>query len=353
VATLYLETSNYQREADVDRAADVARFIEAAHERDIRVVAWYLPGFIDPNLDIRRSLAAIRFETPAGQGFDGFAMDIESAEVDPVSQRVKVMLRVSQRVRDAVGDDYALGAIIPSPVGMASNPSYWGVFPYRAVASVYDIMLPMSYSTYRAHGEAETAAYIAESIRIIRERSSDPEIPVHVIGGIASGLTRRETRGLIRITNEYGVMGASVYDLASTNAETWPELEQAPDNPVQHPALPIQLDGDLAALPLGNIPGGDRTHPAQVCYLLAGPAGDHPRLVFEAFDAGADEIAVRVDGRPVGVVGATAPRAWGERQELPVPARLLAEGPHVISFVPSQTSTAEAVWGVRAVALRS
>src|SRR5918996_4704051 len=54
VRTLFLETSNYsQRRTVVNRAA-VGRFIDAAHDRGMAVVAWYLPGFSDVRRDLRR-----------------------------------------------------------------------------------------------------------------------------------------------------------------------------------------------------------------------------------------------------------------------------------------------------------
>ena len=48
VATLYLQTGNYRRAEDVFRPDLVARFITAAHDRGINVVAWYLPSLADP-----------------------------------------------------------------------------------------------------------------------------------------------------------------------------------------------------------------------------------------------------------------------------------------------------------------
>src|SRR5688500_18757161 len=81
VRTLFLETSNYQMPEAVMNAGSVGRYLEAAHAAGIRVVAWYVPGFTDLGMDLQRSLAAIRFRSPAGETFDGFGMDIESTRV--------------------------------------------------------------------------------------------------------------------------------------------------------------------------------------------------------------------------------------------------------------------------------
>src|SRR5437588_261841 len=87
VSTLFLETSNYSQPVDVVRPALTARFIEAAHAEGLQVVAWYLPSMASPARDLRRSLAAMRFTTPDGQGFDSFALDLEASVVRKVWQR--------------------------------------------------------------------------------------------------------------------------------------------------------------------------------------------------------------------------------------------------------------------------
>ena len=81
VHTLYLETSNFHRPFPFVDKPGVAAFVDAAHEHGVDVVAWYLPGFLDVGLDAKRSKAAIRFRTDAGNGFDGFALDIEAPDV--------------------------------------------------------------------------------------------------------------------------------------------------------------------------------------------------------------------------------------------------------------------------------
>src|SRR5205085_12541572 len=61
VRTLYLETGNYRHAAPVFRPDDAGRFIDAAHAAGLRVVAWYLPAFLNVNHDAKQALAAIRF----------------------------------------------------------------------------------------------------------------------------------------------------------------------------------------------------------------------------------------------------------------------------------------------------
>jgi hypothetical protein len=76
VRTLFLETSNYHWPSALNRPSDMGALIEECHAHGIKVVAWYLPGFSDPSKDYKRTMAAIRYRSAAGQKFDSFALDI-------------------------------------------------------------------------------------------------------------------------------------------------------------------------------------------------------------------------------------------------------------------------------------
>jgi len=117
VETLYLETSNFSRGRMMVFPDGVRRFLDAAHRNSVSVVAWYLPGLRDLTLDVHRSLGAIRYRTRLGNGFDSFALDIESDAVGRPVPRTRRLLSLSERLRAAVGPGYALGAIIPRLAG--------------------------------------------------------------------------------------------------------------------------------------------------------------------------------------------------------------------------------------------
>ena len=85
--TLFLQTGNYRQSVDVVRRRAQGRFLEAAHAAGLRVVAWYLPSFANLGRDERRALAAIRFQSPNGEQFDGFALDIEATVVRGIQAR--------------------------------------------------------------------------------------------------------------------------------------------------------------------------------------------------------------------------------------------------------------------------
>jgi hypothetical protein len=232
VRTLYLQTSNSNRSADLVRAAALGRLVDAAHARGLRVVAWYLPTLLHPARDLRRTLAAVRFRTPTGGRFDSFALDIESSSVRSPALRNARLLDLSRRLRAAVGPSYPLGAIIPSPVGMKLLPRYWPGFPYSDLWRVYDVFLPMAYFSYRAHGDAAVAGYVRRGIEIIRARTGDPDVPIHVIGGISQRTSAAEARGFMRAVRGCRTFGFSLYDFFGTSASAWRTLTTpaAPDD---------------------------------------------------------------------------------------------------------------------------
>ena len=228
VRTLYLQTGNYQQSVDLVRPQKLGRFIDAAHAAGMRVVAWYLPSFLYPAQDKRRALAAIRFRSGKGERFDSFALDIEASLVRSVPLRSKRLLQLSARLRAAVGARYALGAIIPSPVGMRIHKAYWPDFPYRGLARSYDVFLPMAYSTAHVRGTARTRAFDSAGIAIIRTRSGRPHVPIHLIGGIAQYMGASETAGFMQTVGDCSPLGYSLYDFSTTRRATWKALAAPP-----------------------------------------------------------------------------------------------------------------------------
>ena len=229
VRTLYLQTGNYEQRADLVRPDALGRFIDAAHAAGMRVVAWYLPSFLYPAQDTRRSLAAIRFRSAKGERFDSFALDIEASLVRSVPLRTRRLLELSARLRSAVGSRYPLGAIIPSPVGIRRHPTYWPRFPYRSLAHSYDVFLPMAYATDRhIHGIRATRAYDVADIAIIRARTGKPHIPIHLIGGLANAMGAREIAGFMGAVGDCEPLGYSLYAFSVTRPSAWKALATPP-----------------------------------------------------------------------------------------------------------------------------
>jgi hypothetical protein len=227
VQTLFVETGNFRQRVDIVGAQQLGRLIEAAHEQGIAVVGWYLPDFTNTARDLRRARAAINFQTTGGDRFDSFALDIESSIVRNTTLRNRRLLELSARIRAGVGPDYALGAIIPSPVGMKLLPRYWPHFPYAALARTYDAILPMAYFTYRAGTRAAVSRYVQTSVRTIRRESGDATVPIHVIGGLADRTGTSAAAAFLQVVSTCDVEGFSLYDYGGTKVSVWPLLGRA------------------------------------------------------------------------------------------------------------------------------
>ena len=219
VRTLYLETCNSGCKEDIHRPNTVSRWIEAAHAQGIRVVAWYLPQLDDMEKDTRRSLAALAFRSEGGQGFDGFALDIESRVVLPVKKRNRLYLELSRQIRQAAGSRYPLGAI--------TIPWFYewgGPFPYAGLNQIYDVFLPMIYFGGQTKGAKGARFGTAANIQQIREATGSQTTPVHAIGGVADDLNAREVAAFVQTAKRRHALGVSLYDFSTSDAEDWGKL---------------------------------------------------------------------------------------------------------------------------------
>jgi hypothetical protein len=348
VRTLYIETANYHSKNDIVFPVEVDRFIDAAHASGMQIVAWYLPSFNNPQRDLRRSLAAIRRTTSTGGRFDSFGLDIEASVVSDPSLRTQRLLQLSSDIRAAVGPTYPLSAIVPSPKGMVARPDYWPGFPFRQLTRFYDVFQPMSYYTFRVHDASGAYQYIAGNIALVRSGTGDPTIPIHVIGGIADASSRAEDLAVVRAARVRGILGASLYDFATSTSEDWQVMAGAPDNPPQSKALPVSLPAPAA---LGNIPGGDETHPKEVWYRT-GPTSGARTLRFQVFDIQLGEVSLYVNWRLVRTVNPTGASSWGVTRSIAIPASLLrSSGQNLIGFVARGDRSHRSVWGVRRVSI--
>ena len=247
VRTLFIETANYHNPSSSTLYRPAANpdaleeFIQACHARGMYVVAWYLPSFKNLEKDLRRSKAAIDLRTSDGQKFDSFALDIEDSTVKPASTRSAQMKKLSQQIRAYVGATYPLGGIIPSPKGMTINSTYWPDFPYKTVADIYDVVVPMGYYTYHVDGYAKVYNESLDNVRIVREQVGRSTVPIHLIAGLGNKSSSSESTAFVRATRETGILGAGMYDWSTTGDEDWAPLANVRFNPLQTPALPLAL----------------------------------------------------------------------------------------------------------------
>jgi hypothetical protein len=224
VKTLYVETASWRvpRHVDIVAPKATAELIEVAHAEGMHVVSWYLPGFKDLLIDMRRIRAALDFRTPTGQTFDSFALDIEANEVNPLLRRNAALLKLARSIRREAGDDYPVGAIVPDQLSTSRGNVLWPSFPYAAAARWFDVFLPMAYSTFnRARGGAGVYRYTAANVRFVRRATGKP---VHIIGGLTNSMSGSEQRAVARAARDAGAIGASLYKYPLYDAGSWAAL---------------------------------------------------------------------------------------------------------------------------------
>ena len=229
VETVWVETANYGASSDVVKPGPLGRLVDALHARGVRVVAWYLPGHVNPGLDNRRALAMLRFRTPTGQAFDGVSLNIEATKLRNVSLRSQRAVALARRLREEAGSTPL--AIIPfNPRGLERRPTTWPRFPWADLAETADAFAPMVYTGGAFRGFDATYGYVTRALRLLRVQTGDPDVAIHVAGGVADRLGPEELEGFAAaVSDDGGTIGVSLYDWATTPARAWPVVSAARD----------------------------------------------------------------------------------------------------------------------------
>jgi hypothetical protein len=221
VRTVWVETANYRASADVVKPAQLGRLVEALHARGVMVVAWYLPGHVDPALDRRRALAMLNFRTANGEAFDGISLNIEGTALRNAALRSRRAVALARIVREQAGDMPL--AIVPfNPRGLERRPSTWPRFPWAQLAEVADAFAPMVYTGGAFKGFDATYGYVTRALRLLRTQTGDPEVAIHVAGGVADRLGSEELAGFVAaVADDGSTIGVSLYDWETTPASAW------------------------------------------------------------------------------------------------------------------------------------
>jgi hypothetical protein len=222
VRTLYLQAAREdpRTPGPLVEPGLIGEFLARAHERDVRVIGWYLPLFGDVERDLAHLEAIATFEA-AGHRFDGVAVDIEwTRSVPDAGERSDRLVELSRRLRDVVGGE-PLGAIVLPPVQLEEvNRRMWPGFPWDELAGLYDAWLPMGYWTDRRpeSGWRDARAYTEENVDRLRAALGDEDAAVHAIGGIGDAATRDDLTRFARALEETDAVGGSLYDWATLGA---------------------------------------------------------------------------------------------------------------------------------------
>ena len=223
VDAVYVQSARYSSPTDIHDYYRLAALIESAHDAGIEVMVWYIPDFVDPARDLRRAKAAMAFLTPRGDRPDAFGLDIEADDVADVGLRTQRLLRLSRGLRDWVGPHYPMAAIVLPPLQLELNTRWWPGFPYAELAELYDVMIPMSYSSFRGVDPDTTYGWNLGNVERTRALAGRADLPVHLAGGIADDLP--EVAAFVSAAADGAVVGGGLYDLHTRPPEAWPALE--------------------------------------------------------------------------------------------------------------------------------
>lgn len=219
VQTVYLQTAHTRSPLDVMEPERLDELIDAAHGAGMHVVAWYLPTLVDVAADLRR------LEAAAALRVDGLGVDIESIAVEDVAERNSRLVDLSTQLREALPAERPIAAITLSSVHLeVVNPAYWPGYPWGYLATTYDVIMPMAYWSIRQGDLREGGRYVGENIDRIRASTGDPDIPIHVIGGIADGVTDDDLTAMVGAIEAGGAIGGSLYDWQTSQPEHWSTL---------------------------------------------------------------------------------------------------------------------------------
>lgn len=219
VQTLFLQTGHQRSVHDVIEPERLDELIDRAHANDMHVVAWYLPTLTDPARDLRRLVAASELKV------DGLAVDIEAVNIDDVPERTRRQVELNASLRAAIDPDRPIGAITLSAVHLqVVNTSFWPGYPWADIGRTYDVLLPMAYWSIRTGDLRDGGRYVAENIDRLRSSTGDPDLPIHVVGGIADGVTDADLDGMLAAAQAGGAIGGSLYDWATSHPDQWARL---------------------------------------------------------------------------------------------------------------------------------
>jgi hypothetical protein len=217
---IYVRTATYKEGFMAGPFLD--RLLPVAHANGIRVYGWDFPYMTRPGDDVNRALAAITYRTPDGHRIDGFAPDIETKH-EGVNESLEHMTAYVTWLRQNVGDDYPLIAVIPNPTPGRVARGY----PFAQIVAPFDAVAPMVYWMDR-----DPAAEVTQAIGYLKQFGK-PVFPVGQaydgsIDGGAGGMPSRDA--LIRFMQAADAAGAdsvSFWSWQHASEEAWNAIGDA------------------------------------------------------------------------------------------------------------------------------
>jgi hypothetical protein len=218
VTHLYVEVATsssgfYGRDALVD-------LLPKLHAVHIALIAWIYSTLNNPAADAQLAARVANFAAIGGNSVDGLAIDMEE-NLTPGN-----IDSFGTLVRQSLGTDYPMVAVIYPP---QSDPGQTYASMYKACAANFNVLAPMDYwhNTPAAYTGAQAAAYVTQSLQMLRNLSGDPGIPISVIGQAytmfpgQSGPNGIEERAALQAARSGGAIGYSMYRWGTASPAEW------------------------------------------------------------------------------------------------------------------------------------
>jgi hypothetical protein len=227
VRTLYLQTGRSDTRYAVQPG--VIPWLVAAQDAGLKVVGWYLPYYVGVNYDVSRVVSIARFRYGTHR-FDGVGVDIEFKGAQPNNAKWNRNVAGEMKmVRAILGPDYPLASIPPPPLQMRLAPTFWRGFPWKALGRYSSEIMLMAYWSPRTGCPKIRihCAYEYTKYNILKTRElAGSQVPIHIIGGVADGISTGQLKRFIRGAIDAHANGASIYDVATTKRAWWRELRK-------------------------------------------------------------------------------------------------------------------------------
>ena len=156
------------------------------------------------------------FRSPTGDTFDGIGLDVEATALKNVALRSTRAVALAQQVRAEAAETPL--AIIPfNARGLERHQTVWPGFPWPELAQIADAFAPMIYTGGGMKGFDATYGYVTRSLRLLRAATGNPDVPIHVAGGVADRLGPDELAGFAAaVADDGNTIGVSLYDWPTT-----------------------------------------------------------------------------------------------------------------------------------------
>jgi hypothetical protein len=83
----------------------------------------------------------------------------------------------------------------------------------------------MIYTGGAQKGFDATYGYVTRALRLLRVNTGNPDVPIHVAGGVANRLGPEELAGFVAaVEDDDGTIGVSLYDWMTTSPQAWKAL---------------------------------------------------------------------------------------------------------------------------------